>query len=64
MHNAVLSYFATVCTVQVSVQVFATKKTKMDCYSLYVTSVCNRWDVLILMLALSPRRNILCDKKM
>ena len=49
MRNAVSSYFPTVslCTVQVSVQVFANKITKLEGYSLCVTSVCNHWDVLI-----------------
>ena len=45
--SAVSSHFLTMYTVQVSVQVFATKKAKMEGHNLYVTLVCDRWDVLI-----------------
>ena len=51
MRNVGSSRFLTVCTVLVSMQVFATKRTRkrtrMEGHNLYVTSVCNCWDVLI-----------------
>ena len=45
MRNVVSSHFLTVCTVQISVLVLATKRTSMEGHNLYVTSVCNRWGV-------------------
>ena len=41
-----------VCTVQDSVQVFATVITKMPGHHLHMTSVCNRWNVLMFALLL------------
>ena len=55
-------FFLIVCTVQNSVHVFADKITKMEGYSLDVTSVASLGCVDFDM-APSPRRNILCDKE-
>ena len=38
-YNVVSSHFLTVCTMQVSVPAFATKRTSMEGHNLYVTSV-------------------------
>ena len=45
MRNVVSSHFRTVCTGHVSVPIFSTKRTSMEGHNLYMTSVCNRWDV-------------------
>ena len=67
MRNAISSHFLTACTVQVSVRVFATKRTRkrtrLEGHNLYVTSVCNRYMGSVdFCIAPSPRRNILNEK--